>query len=88
MSQAFAADIAPAAIGLADYACLPSQSRGRRFTEPEAPTRNLFQRDRDRIVHSTAFRRLVYKTQVFLNQNPRLTYRPTQNKSVIKSSEA
>jgi len=67
MSQAFAADIAPAAIGLADYACLPSQSRGRRFAEPEAPTRNVFQRDRDRIVHSTAFRRLVYKTQVFLN---------------------
>jgi dGTPase len=67
MSQAFAVDIAPAAIGLADYACLPSQSRGRRFTEPEAPTRNVFQRDRDRIVHSTAFRRLVYKTQVFLN---------------------
>jgi dGTPase len=52
---------------LADYACLPSQSRGRRFAEPEAPTRNVFQRDRDRIVHSTAFRRLVYKTQVFLN---------------------
>ena len=67
MSQVFAADIAPAAIRLAEYACLPSQSRGRRFAEPEAPTRNVFQRDRDRIVHSTAFRRLVYKTQVFLN---------------------
>ncbi|OYU42060.1 MAG: deoxyguanosinetriphosphate triphosphohydrolase, partial [Burkholderiales bacterium PBB4] len=35
--------------------------------EPDAPTRSLYQRDRDRIVHSTAFRRLVYKTQVFLN---------------------
>ena len=35
--------------------------------EPEAPTRSVFQRDRDRIIHSTAFRRLVYKTQVFLN---------------------
>lgn len=52
---------------LASYACDPARSRGRRHAEPEAPTRNAFQRDRDRIVHSTAFRRLVYKTQVFLN---------------------
>jgi dGTPase len=52
---------------LAVYACDPAQSRGRRFYESDAPTRNAFQRDRDRIVHSTAFRRLVYKTQVFLN---------------------
>jgi len=52
---------------LAPYACDPARSRGRRFPEAAAPTRSEYQRDRDRIVHSTAFRRLVYKTQVFLN---------------------
>lgn len=52
---------------LKSYACDPALTRGRRHPEPAAPTRSDYQRDRDRIVHSTAFRRLVYKTQVFLN---------------------
>ena len=52
---------------LAPYACDPAHTRGRRHPVTPAPTRNAYQRDRDRIVHSTAFRRLVYKTQVFLN---------------------
>ena len=51
----------------AAHAADPARSRGRRLPEPPAPTRSEFQRDRDRIIHSTAFRRLVYKTQVFLN---------------------
>jgi dGTPase len=52
---------------LAAYAALEEQSRGRRYAEPKPAYRSEYQRDRDRIVHSTAFRRLVYKTQVFVN---------------------
>ncbi|XYJ10176.1 deoxyguanosinetriphosphate triphosphohydrolase [Telluria sp. B2] len=52
---------------LAPYAAHSSKSRGRRFPEPAPGSRSEFQRDRDRIIHSTAFRRLEYKTQVFLN---------------------
>jgi dGTPase len=52
---------------LAPWASDPRRTRGRRVPEPASPPRHEHQRDRDRIVHSTAFRRLVYKTQVFLN---------------------
>jgi len=52
---------------LAPYASCPRQSRGRRHPEAEAQGRNAFQRDRDRIIHCSAFRRLEYKTQVFVN---------------------
>ena len=51
---------------LAPYATLPWASRGRLNRESESPTRSPFQRDRDRIIHSTAFRRLKHKTQVFV----------------------
>jgi dGTPase len=52
---------------LAPYAANEAHSRGRRYAEPAAAYRGEYQRDRDRIIHSTAFRRLVYKTQVFVN---------------------
>jgi len=52
---------------LAPWASDPRRSRGRRIAEAASPPRNEHQRDRDRIVHCSAFRRLVYKTQVFVN---------------------
>ncbi len=52
---------------LAPFAQKSGQSKGRQYPEPEHPYRTAFQRDRDRIIHSSAFRRLQYKTQVFVN---------------------
>jgi len=60
-------DIVTIAENLAPYAAHDEHSRGRRFPEPKPEFRGEFQRDRDRIIHSNAFRRLVYKTQVFVN---------------------
>jgi len=54
------------AVGLAPFASKPEESRGRLHPESEHSTRSPFQRDRDRIIHSTAFRRLTHKTQVFV----------------------
>src|SRR5579862_9996011 len=53
---------------LAPYAMRTRLSKGRQHPEPVHPYRSLYPRDRDRIVHSTAFRRLMYKTQVLVNQ--------------------
>src|SRR5882757_7781708 len=58
--------VVKAARARAPYACDPGNSRGRLRPEPASPTRNAFRRDCDRIIHSTAFRRLAHKTQVFV----------------------
>jgi dGTPase len=52
---------------LAPWGMRSAESRGRRYPEPEHPLRTCFQRDRDRVIHSSSFRRLEYKTQVFVN---------------------
>jgi dGTPase len=52
---------------LASYACHSKDSKGRKYPDEEPEYRTVFQRDRDRIIHTTAFRRLEYKTQVFIN---------------------
>src|SRR3954469_23683678 len=54
------------AVPRAPYASAPGRSRGRLHPEQVSPTRNVFRRDCDRIIHATAFRRLAYKTQVFI----------------------
>ena len=62
----YGAALKPGERAPASYAASAVASRGREHAEPECPTRSPFQRDRDRIIHSTPFRRLLHKTQVFV----------------------
>src|SRR6185436_7757940 len=67
------------ALPLANWACRPDQTAGRLHKEPDSAYRTCFQRDHDRVIHSSAFRRLKYKTQVFVyhegdNYRTRLTH--------------
>ena len=62
----FGSELAPGERSLGPYAASAIPSRGREAPEPDCPTRSPFQRDRDRILHATPFRRLTYKTQVFI----------------------
>lgn len=75
--------------GLASFACDWRHSRGRLLAEPGSPTRSDFQRDRDRIIHSDAFRRLMHKTQVFVhNQNDHFRTRLTHTLEVGQIARA
>ena len=66
MAETESFQIRPTKVLVAPYACHADQSRGRLIPEPSSASRTAFQRDRDRIIHAGAFRRLKYKTQVFV----------------------
>lgn len=74
---------------LAPYAALAADSRGRVYPEPESKYRTAFQKDRDRVIHTSAFRRLEYKTQVFVNyEGDYYRTRLTHTLEVVQVSKA